>query len=186
MCIFSTQVDMASFSVSVRFLLSRPNASMPYKPGYEEDGFLKSLSPLKLTEIELLASNCTEVCTCTANCLRRDCGFSLQFALSLSLSLSFSMLCAACRATKSSRIAIKFHLRKDLSRRQASTQAESRQRERGPNENIIQSALSGACSEIKFCSFKSNKLIKSKLIKIIMPLRESATREPEIKVFYIS
>ena len=53
---------MASFAVSVRFLLSRPNASMPYKPGYEEDGFLKSLSPLKLTEIELLASNCTEVC----------------------------------------------------------------------------------------------------------------------------
>ncbi|XP_070500308.1 galactosylgalactosylxylosylprotein 3-beta-glucuronosyltransferase P isoform X1 [Chironomus tepperi] len=54
-------VDMASFSVSVRFLLSRPNASMPFKPGYEEDGFLKSLSPLKLTEIELLASNCTEI-----------------------------------------------------------------------------------------------------------------------------
>jgi hypothetical protein len=41
---------------------------MPYKAGYEEDGFLKSLSPLKLTEIELLASNCTEV------------GFSFQMA----------------------------------------------------------------------------------------------------------
>lgn len=53
---------MASFAVSVRFLHQRPNASMPFKPGYEEDGFLKSLSPFKLTEIELLASNCTEVC----------------------------------------------------------------------------------------------------------------------------
>lgn len=52
---------MAGFAVNVNFLLSRPNATMPYKPGYEEDGFLKSLSPLKLTEIELLASNCTEV-----------------------------------------------------------------------------------------------------------------------------
>lgn len=52
---------MAGFAVNVNFLLSRVNASMPYKPGYEEDGFLKSLSPLKLTEIELLASNCTEV-----------------------------------------------------------------------------------------------------------------------------
>lgn len=54
-------VDMAGFAVNVNFLLSRPNASMPYKPGYEEDGFLKSLSPLNLNEIELLASNCTEV-----------------------------------------------------------------------------------------------------------------------------
>ncbi len=52
---------MAGFAVSVNFLLSRPNATMPFKPGYEEDGFLKSLSPLKLTEIEILASNCTEV-----------------------------------------------------------------------------------------------------------------------------
>lgn len=54
-------VDMAGFAVNVNFLLSRPNASMPYKPGYEEDGFLKSLSPLNLTEIELMASNCTQV-----------------------------------------------------------------------------------------------------------------------------
>jgi beta-1,3-glucuronyltransferase len=55
---------MAGFSVNVNFLLSRPNATMPFKPGYEEDGFLKSLAPLKLTEIELLASNCTEVGIC--------------------------------------------------------------------------------------------------------------------------
>lgn len=56
-------VDMAGFAVNVNFLLSRPNASMPYKPGYEEDGFLKSLSPLNLTEIELMATNCTQVCS---------------------------------------------------------------------------------------------------------------------------
>lgn len=54
-------VDMAGFAVNVNFLLSRPNASMPYKPGYEEDGFLKSLSPLNLTEIEVMATNCTQV-----------------------------------------------------------------------------------------------------------------------------
>lgn len=54
-------VDMAGFAVSVKFLHERPNAKMPFKPGYEEDGFLKSLAPLNLTEIELLASNCTEV-----------------------------------------------------------------------------------------------------------------------------
>lgn len=34
---------------------------MPYHAGYEEDKFLRSLSPLNNTEIELLASNCTEV-----------------------------------------------------------------------------------------------------------------------------
>ncbi|XP_067642520.1 galactosylgalactosylxylosylprotein 3-beta-glucuronosyltransferase P isoform X2 [Eurosta solidaginis] len=56
-------VDMAGFAVSVKFLHERPKAKMPYKPGYEEDGFLKSLQPLPLTEIELLASNCTEILT---------------------------------------------------------------------------------------------------------------------------
>lgn len=54
-------VDMAGFAVNVQFFLSRPNASMPFKPGYEEDGFLRSLAPLNMTDIELLASNCTEV-----------------------------------------------------------------------------------------------------------------------------
>ncbi|XP_069968032.1 galactosylgalactosylxylosylprotein 3-beta-glucuronosyltransferase P isoform X1 [Bactrocera oleae] len=56
-------VDMAGFAVSVKFLHERPNAKMPFKAGYEEDGFLKSLAPLNLTEIELLASNCTEILT---------------------------------------------------------------------------------------------------------------------------
>ncbi|KNC25772.1 Galactosylgalactosylxylosylprotein 3-beta-glucuronosyltransferase P [Lucilia cuprina] len=56
-------VDMAGFAVSVKFLHDRPNAKMPFKTGYEEDGFLKSLAPLNNTEIELLASNCTEILT---------------------------------------------------------------------------------------------------------------------------
>lgn len=54
-------VDMAGFAVNVRFFLSRPKAVMPYQAGYEEDKFLRSLAPLSNTEIELLASNCTEV-----------------------------------------------------------------------------------------------------------------------------
>jgi beta-1,3-glucuronyltransferase P len=34
---------------------------MPYKPGFEEEGFLKSLAPFDVKEIELLANECTEV-----------------------------------------------------------------------------------------------------------------------------
>lgn len=54
-------VDMAGFAVSVDFLRQRPKASMPFKPGFEEDGFLKSLAPFEPKEIELLAANCTKV-----------------------------------------------------------------------------------------------------------------------------
>ncbi|XP_055547194.1 galactosylgalactosylxylosylprotein 3-beta-glucuronosyltransferase P [Wyeomyia smithii] len=56
-------IDMAGFATSVKFLLSRPKAEMPFKAGYEEDGFLRSLDPLDLKEIDLLASNCTEILT---------------------------------------------------------------------------------------------------------------------------
>ncbi|XP_058824441.1 galactosylgalactosylxylosylprotein 3-beta-glucuronosyltransferase P [Topomyia yanbarensis] len=56
-------IDMAGFAVSVKFLLSRPKAEMPFKAGYEEDGFLRSLDPLDLKEIDLLAYNCTEILT---------------------------------------------------------------------------------------------------------------------------
>ncbi|XP_055908055.1 galactosylgalactosylxylosylprotein 3-beta-glucuronosyltransferase P isoform X1 [Eupeodes corollae] len=56
-------VDMAGFAVNVKFLLERPKAKMPFKPGYEEDGFLKSLAPFNNTDIELLASECTEILT---------------------------------------------------------------------------------------------------------------------------
>lgn len=54
-------VDMAGFAISVQFLRSRPQALMPYKPGFEEDGFLKSLAPFQPSEVELLASNCTRI-----------------------------------------------------------------------------------------------------------------------------
>lgn len=54
-------VDMAGFAVNVEFFLSRPNAIMPYKPGYEEDGFLRSLAPLTLNDIEPLANKCSRV-----------------------------------------------------------------------------------------------------------------------------
>lgn len=66
-------VDMAGFAVNVKFFLSRPKAIMPYHAGYEEDKFLRSLAPLNNTEIELLASNCTEV--------RYDCLYSKMFLL---------------------------------------------------------------------------------------------------------
>lgn len=56
-------VDMAGFAVNVNFFLKRPKAIMPYHAGYEEDKFLRSLGPLNNTEIELLASNCTEILT---------------------------------------------------------------------------------------------------------------------------
>ena len=54
-------VDMAGFAVSVKFLLKRPNATMPYRAGFEEDGFLKSLAPFEPKEIELLGNNCTRI-----------------------------------------------------------------------------------------------------------------------------
>ncbi|KQS43794.1 galactosylgalactosylxylosylprotein 3-beta-glucuronosyltransferase P isoform X2 [Drosophila erecta] len=56
-------VDMAGFAVSVKFLKERPNAQMPFKPGYEEDGFLRSLAPLADAEIELLADDCRDILT---------------------------------------------------------------------------------------------------------------------------
>ncbi|XP_070157065.1 galactosylgalactosylxylosylprotein 3-beta-glucuronosyltransferase P [Polyergus mexicanus] len=54
-------VDMAGFAVNVKFLHQRPNASMPFRAGYEEDGFLKSLAPFEPRDAQLLADNCTKV-----------------------------------------------------------------------------------------------------------------------------
>ncbi|XP_012217021.1 galactosylgalactosylxylosylprotein 3-beta-glucuronosyltransferase P isoform X3 [Linepithema humile] len=54
-------VDMAGFAVNVQFLHQRPNASMPFRAGYEEDGFLKSLTPFEPRDAQLLADNCTKV-----------------------------------------------------------------------------------------------------------------------------
>jgi len=56
-------VDMAGFAIRISFLKSRnPRAetAMPYKAGFEEDIFLRSLR-LSLKEIEPLATNCTQV-----------------------------------------------------------------------------------------------------------------------------
>lgn len=53
-------VDMAGFAVSLNHLTKYPNASMPYKAGYEEDSFLKSIG-LKIDDIEPKANDCTEV-----------------------------------------------------------------------------------------------------------------------------
>jgi hypothetical protein len=54
-------VDMAGFAVSIKFLQQRPNATMPFRAGYEEDGFLKSLAPFEPRDAQLLADNCTKV-----------------------------------------------------------------------------------------------------------------------------
>lgn len=51
---------MAGFAISLDYLENSPNATMPYKAGYEEDEFLKSIG-LKLDEIEPKANNCTEI-----------------------------------------------------------------------------------------------------------------------------
>lgn len=42
---------------------------MPYKSGFEEDGFLRSLAPLEAKDVELKADNCTKVNTRTIICL---------------------------------------------------------------------------------------------------------------------
>lgn len=56
----SFPVDMAGFAVGVGFLQELPDADMPYKPGHEEDGFLKSLK-INPSEIEFKAEDCTQV-----------------------------------------------------------------------------------------------------------------------------
>lgn len=53
-------VDMAGFAVSLDYLENSPNATMPYKAGFEEDEFLKSIG-LKMSEIEPKAKNCSEI-----------------------------------------------------------------------------------------------------------------------------
>ncbi|XP_017467288.1 PREDICTED: galactosylgalactosylxylosylprotein 3-beta-glucuronosyltransferase S [Rhagoletis zephyria] len=53
-------VDMAGFATNLAYMAEHPNASMPYKAGYEEDLFLRSIR-LELTIIEPRARNCTEI-----------------------------------------------------------------------------------------------------------------------------
>lgn len=51
---------MAGFAVNLEYLALSPNATMPYRAGYEEDEFLKSIG-LQLAHIEPKASNCSEI-----------------------------------------------------------------------------------------------------------------------------
>jgi len=53
-------VDMAGFAVNLRYFLSMPKANMPYKAGYEEDYFIRSLK-VQYDDLEPKANNCTEV-----------------------------------------------------------------------------------------------------------------------------
>uniref|UniRef100_A0A8D8YIM4 Galactosylgalactosylxylosylprotein 3-beta-glucuronosyltransferase n=1 Tax=Cacopsylla melanoneura TaxID=428564 RepID=A0A8D8YIM4_9HEMI len=53
-------VDMAGFAVNVDLILKHPNATMPYKAGYEEDRFISSLG-VKMSDIEPKANNCSEI-----------------------------------------------------------------------------------------------------------------------------
>ncbi|KAH8285809.1 hypothetical protein KR018_009033, partial [Drosophila ironensis] len=53
-------VDMAGFAVNLKYMSAYGNANMPYKPGYEEDLFLRSLR-LRIFDIEPRGNNCTEI-----------------------------------------------------------------------------------------------------------------------------
>ncbi|UXI18144.1 DNA replication licensing factor MCM4 [Sarcoptes scabiei] len=53
-------VDMAGFALNLQFFLSQKKATMPFKVGYEEDYFLKSLG-IKIWQLEPKAKNCTQV-----------------------------------------------------------------------------------------------------------------------------
>ncbi|XP_020800512.1 galactosylgalactosylxylosylprotein 3-beta-glucuronosyltransferase S isoform X2 [Drosophila serrata] len=53
-------VDMAGFAVSLEYMAQYPNVNMPYKPGYEEDLFLRSIN-VRMDEIEPRGKNCTEI-----------------------------------------------------------------------------------------------------------------------------
>ena len=53
-------IDMAGFAVNLQLFLSRPKATMPYKVGYEEDYFIKSLG-IHFNDLEPKANNCTQV-----------------------------------------------------------------------------------------------------------------------------
>ncbi|KAH8327945.1 hypothetical protein KR067_001975 [Drosophila pandora] len=53
-------VDMAGFAVNLDYMAKYPYVNMPYKPGYEEDLFLRSIG-LRMDQIEPRGSNCTEV-----------------------------------------------------------------------------------------------------------------------------
>lgn len=53
-------VDMAGFAVDLQLFLTKVKATMPYKVGYEEDYFIRSLG-VKMADLEPKANNCTMV-----------------------------------------------------------------------------------------------------------------------------
>lgn len=53
-------VDMAGFAVNLAYMSQYPRVNMPFKPGYEEDLFLRSID-LHIDQIEPKGANCTEV-----------------------------------------------------------------------------------------------------------------------------
>lgn len=53
-------VDMAGFAINLRVVHANPEATIPERVSYLEDGFLKQLR-LELDDLEPLASGCTEV-----------------------------------------------------------------------------------------------------------------------------
>ncbi|XP_017075576.2 LOW QUALITY PROTEIN: galactosylgalactosylxylosylprotein 3-beta-glucuronosyltransferase S [Drosophila eugracilis] len=53
-------VDMAGFAVNLEYMAQYPYVNMPYKPGYEEDLFLRSID-LQMNLIEPRGNNCTEI-----------------------------------------------------------------------------------------------------------------------------
>lgn len=59
-------VDMAGFAVNLQYFLAHPKATMPYKVGYEEDYFIRSLGT-EMSDLEPKANNCTEVAFCLQN-----------------------------------------------------------------------------------------------------------------------
>ncbi|XP_050530043.1 galactosylgalactosylxylosylprotein 3-beta-glucuronosyltransferase S isoform X2 [Daktulosphaira vitifoliae] len=53
-------VDMAGFAVNIQLIFKYPQATMPYKAGFEEDSFLTALN-IQLEDIEPKAENCTKI-----------------------------------------------------------------------------------------------------------------------------
>lgn len=53
-------VDMAGFAVNLRVVHANPEATIPARVSYLEDGFLRHLH-LELEDLEPLAAGCTEV-----------------------------------------------------------------------------------------------------------------------------
>ena len=61
LCTYAICVTVDIF-VSFATIAQKPDASMPYKAGYEEDGFLQALG-VTLDDLEPLADECSKVGT---------------------------------------------------------------------------------------------------------------------------